>query len=73
MSNWENRPLRKSQQHYGAVDAYVLVVIMHKLIDMAKKQSFADEYTDHVYTLDIRHDAADSEFNSADYSDEVIG
>ena len=27
LSNWENRPLRKAQLHYAAVDVYILVLI----------------------------------------------
>jgi ribonuclease D len=37
MSNWEMRPLRYSQEHYAAMDAWVLVQIMEKLLDKAKK------------------------------------
>ena len=39
MSNWERRPLRKSQIHYAAVDAYVLSVIAK---DLKKMESFKD-------------------------------
>ena len=31
MANWELRPLRKSQMHYGALDAYILVEIFEKM------------------------------------------
>ena len=36
MSNWENRPLRYSQEHYGAMDAWVLGEIMVKLLKNGK-------------------------------------
>lgn len=36
MSNWEGRPLRLSQQHYGALDAYCLIGIVKHLIEKAK-------------------------------------
>lgn len=31
MSNWENRPLRYSQEHYGALDAFILTVLVERL------------------------------------------
>jgi hypothetical protein len=37
ISNWENRPLRYSQEHYGAMDAWVLNEIMIKLITKGKR------------------------------------
>ena len=40
MSNWENRPLRYSQEHYGAMDAWILGEVMIKLIATGKRVSF---------------------------------
>jgi hypothetical protein len=37
-SNWENRPLRYSQEHYGAMDAWILGELMLKLISKAGKR-----------------------------------
>jgi hypothetical protein len=36
MSNWENRPLRYSQEHYGAMDAWILGEIMVKMVATGK-------------------------------------
>ena len=32
ISNWENRPLRKSQQHYAAMDVWVLIELAQKIL-----------------------------------------
>ena len=45
MSNWENRPLRYSQEHYGAMDAWVLTEVMAKLIAKGKRISFEKQIT----------------------------
>ena len=39
MSNWERRPLRESQKHYGALGAICLIDIFEKLENIAKSQN----------------------------------
>lgn len=53
MSNWERRPLRKSQQHYAALDAYILIEIIKKLIQKAKEEGY--EFNKYIRTLDNRN------------------
>ena len=38
MSNWELRPLRKTQLHYGALDAYVLIELLKLTAKAAEKK-----------------------------------
>jgi ribonuclease D len=33
MSDWEKRPLRKAQQHYGSLDAYCMLPTIRALIE----------------------------------------
>ena len=39
MSNWELRPMRLSQQHYAALDAYCLIPIMRELSQRAQSSN----------------------------------
>lgn len=53
MSNWERRPLRKSQAHYGALDAYILLDIIEKLKEKAQQDGM-QPFDKFVKTLDTR-------------------
>ena len=43
MSNWENRPLRYSQEHYGAMDAWILVDLVPRCLKSFKSKKMANE------------------------------
>ena len=38
ISNWENRPLRHSQEHYAALDAWILTVLVEDLDNIIKNK-----------------------------------
>ena len=42
MSNWENRPLRYSQEHYAALDAWILGTVINKLKQHCQKNKLRD-------------------------------
>ncbi len=44
ISNWARRPLRKTQLHYAAMDAYLCIILYKKLIEVKLKgvQNFDD-------------------------------
>lgn len=46
MGNWEKRPLRKSQLHYGALDAYILVELYERMsMHASESERDIDDYT----------------------------
>ena len=62
ISNWTKRPLRKTQLHYGALDAYILVEIMEILAEKGKEmvREAEDPFAVLAYTsvkkAVVRHD-----------------
>jgi len=71
MSNWEGRPLRQSQQHYGALDAYVLIDIIKALIEQAKNDEL-EPISEYIETLDRRNVVVNEDYDSDEYDDERI-
>jgi ribonuclease D len=71
MSNWERRPLRKSQQHYAALDAYVLVQIMQALVKKGKEDGHPVEK--YINTLDKRLYKPAAEKEDFDFDDSYPG
>mmetsp|Transcript_22294 Transcript_22294/g.34492 ORF Transcript_22294/g.34492 Transcript_22294/m.34492 type:complete len:110 (+) Transcript_22294:1696-2025(+) len=71
MSNWERRPLRKTQQHYGALDAWILIGIVQKIQEKAKEDGLLP-FEKYCKTLDNRntifHVPADDDFDEERYN-----
>ena len=38
MSNWEKRPLKLAQMHYGALDAYCMLPLLQKMIEQGQQK-----------------------------------
>lgn len=46
MSNWENRPLRYTQEHYAAMDAWILVEMVPRCLKFFKSDKKANDSVD---------------------------
>ena len=53
MSNWERRPLRLTQQHYSSLDAYILIDVFKKLLEVSKDKGQAADLENFVKTLTL--------------------
>lgn len=48
MSNWENRPLRYSQEHYASMDAWVLIDIIYLMQEHVSKENLQVDINDFI-------------------------
>jgi ribonuclease D len=69
MSNWERRPLRQSQQHYGALDAWIMIDIVKALIQKAKNDKLSP-FNKFVKTLDNRKIIITADIDSDDMTED---
>jgi len=53
MSNWELRPLRQSQQHYAALDAFIMVELIEELAKKAETTRYPIK--NHIRAMDNRY------------------
>jgi ribonuclease D len=69
MSNWERRPLRKSQQHYGVLDAYIMIPIIKFLMKKAEEDGLPP-FIKYVKNLDNTKILLNSQDYDSDEFDE---
>jgi len=72
VSNWERRPLRKSQAHYASLDAYILILIIEILMKKTKYEKI-NQLEKCVKTIDNRGDENKNEEKVDNGEDKKVG